>query len=170
MYICMATREVWHCLKIIIYWHGRVEANGWKRTGKYSGDSAKRTFFMIHSFVIISEMLLRLFFFFLIMTFLLRRYPSLPFPPSMWELSRAWSTAEVLFLLAQSILFSPQHEGGAIWQLNPTLVTIPSTCLTCLFNSCTVPFAPLLCFHLYLYLDFCLLCECEREESSWEAL
>lgn len=34
-----------------------------------------------------------------------------------------------------------------------------------LFNSCTVPFAPLLCFHLYLYLDFCLLCAWEREEA-----
>lgn len=42
--------------KKIIYRHSRVEANGWKRTGKYSGDSAKRQ--ICHDSVSLSERLL----------------------------------------------------------------------------------------------------------------
>lgn len=158
--------------KIIIYRHRRVEANGWKRTGKYSCDSAKRKYVMIKSFVMISEMLLNcsisITSFLNHGVFVARISLSLSFPPSVWKLSGVWSTAEVLFLLAQSILFSPQHEGGALWQLNPTLATIPSTCLTPFFST-AVQYLSLLYFaFIYIYTLTSASCVHGREKKAIE--
>ncbi len=80
-----------------------------------------------------------------------------------WGLEYSWS-------VIPAVLFSPQHEGGALWQLNPTLATIPSICLPPFFPICTVPFSPFLCFNLCLHLDVCLLCTCERKDRNWEPL
>lgn len=100
--------------------------------------------------------------------FVAQIFYSLSLSPSVWKLPGVWSTAEVLFLLAQSILFSPQHEGGALWQLNPTLATIPSTCLTPFFST-LVQYLSLLYFaFIYIYTLTFASCVHGREKKAIE--
>lgn len=116
---------------LIIFSRGWSQSNGRVRTEKYKIVFLQNErFTMIHSaFKKAAEL-----FHFHHPSFLWLRHPCL-IPTicvrASWGLEYSWG---FLFLLAQSILFSPQHEGGALWQLNPTLASISSTCLTPFFH------------------------------------